>query len=52
MAQKKAMSKQAKNKKYSLKKLVEGINSRNIHKEIKTGKPVGKEVLYNSDYYD
>ncbi|OGU14981.1 MAG: hypothetical protein A2X61_06290 [Ignavibacteria bacterium GWB2_35_12] len=33
-----------KEKKYSLRKLVEGINSKNIHKEIDTGKPVGREV--------
>lgn len=42
---KETISKLIKNKKYSLKKLVEEINSINIHKEVNTGKPVGKEVL-------
>ncbi|TAL68760.1 MAG: glutamate-1-semialdehyde-2,1-aminomutase [Bacteroidetes bacterium] len=45
VAHKDAINKLVKNKKFSLRKLVEGINSENIHKEVNTGKPVGKEVL-------
>ena len=32
-----------KEKKYTLKELVQGINADNIHKEISTGGPVGRE---------
>ncbi|MBI5325329.1 MAG: glutamate-1-semialdehyde 2,1-aminomutase [Ignavibacteriae bacterium] len=44
-AHKEAMVKLIKDKKYSLRKLVDGINSKNIHKEIKPGKPAGRELF-------
>jgi len=31
-------------KKYHLTELVRGVNSRNLHEEIATGKPVGREA--------
>lgn len=40
-----AMSEHHENKKYSLSKLVKGINSKNIHKEVESGKPLGSEVF-------
>jgi len=32
-------------KKYKLSKMLSNINEQNIHKEIDTGTPVGKEIL-------
>ena len=31
-------------KKYALSRLLKGVNSRNLHAEVQTGKPIGREI--------
>ena len=40
----KIVAKPIENKEYSLEQLLEGVTEENIHKEIYTGKAVGKEI--------